>query len=78
MKSLCKLKLGEEGTYILEFETVDKKAFEKVQEFCRMIIDGNDEETTTDKVEWGADFPEDKRPLQKLYLVWEEENGKIS
>lgn len=36
-------KVGE-GNYSITFETDDRKAFEKVQEFCRMLIDGKDKD----------------------------------
>ncbi len=31
-----------EGNYSITFETDDRKAFEKVQELCRILIDGKE------------------------------------
>lgn len=39
-----------EGNYSITFETDDRKAFEKVQKLCRMLIDGKDCEAIP--VEW--------------------------
>ena len=38
------------GAYSITFETDDKKAFEKVQELCRMLIDGKDGDAIP--IEW--------------------------
>ena len=43
-------KVGE-GNYSITFDTDDRKAFEKVQEFCRMLIDGKDKDLEIFK-EW--------------------------
>ena len=68
-----------EGNYSITFETDDRKAFEKVQELCRMLIDCKDCEAIP--VEWLANFcykcEKETQQLSEIRLAvetWRKEN----
>ena len=68
-----------EGDYSITFKTDDRKAYEKVQNLCRLLIDGKDSELIPiewiKKWKWQEDNDSYNRlTIDSLIRDWEKEN----